>query len=107
MHVNRQIGAGWRGTEAVEHRVDLSRHLARGLIARIGVLLESLQHDAIDFRRHFVVAGRWERPARLAHLFKNGDLAVASEETAAGEHLVEDRAEGEDVRSSVDRLPPG
>ena len=47
MHVDGEIGAGRRRFETVEHRVEIALHLAGGLVARGGILLQRFEHDGV------------------------------------------------------------
>ena len=106
MHVDGEVGAGRRRLERVEHRVDVALHLTCSLIAVRRLLLQRLEHDLIDGRGHFIVDERRRGHARLAHLLEDGELVVAAEEPAGGEHLEQDRGQREDVGALVDRPPP-
>jgi len=45
--------------------------------------------------------------ARLAHLLEDGQLVVAAEKLARGQHLEQHRGQRKDVGALVDVAPPG
>ena len=72
----------WRAADVIHVRL----HLANLLVAQPGLLLQCLEHDAIEPDVHLhALRGRGENAAR----------------TLAGEHFVEGDAEGEDVGALV------
>src|SRR5205085_2116389 len=75
----------------------------RGLKTLLGVFLETATDDAVHARRHRRAGFKLRRI-----LFEDGahrfDGTVALERGAAGEHLEEDEAKREDVRTMVRRF---
>ena len=79
------------------------RHVLRRLEAVLAVLLQAVAHDVVERGRD--VASRLRQLRRLLPHDRGDRVArrVALERLLAGEQLVQDRAEGEDVRAVVDR----
>ena len=76
----------------------------RGVEPLLGILLETVANDAVEARRDVLVGDGEVRRIFLEdrrHRVRGG---VAVERALAGEHLVEDRAEGEDVAARVGGL---
>ena len=94
--------------DRIGHR---AHELVHRRVAHVGTLLERLQHDLLDVRRHHA---ELRRRNRLLREVLDEDLAVAlaDERHAAGQHLVEHDAERVDVGAVIDacrgpRTAPG
>ena len=85
-------------------RLEVEREVARRLEPLLRVLLEAVPHDPLEPGLDVLVRRREIR--RLLSQDRRHRLRrrVAAERALAREHLVEDRAEGEDVRARVRRL---
>ena len=80
-------------------RLKMKGEIADGLEALVRALLQAMPHDRVQPRRQFGI-GRIVMEDRAHQVCCGG----AFERAAAGEHLVEDRAEGEDVGAVIDVL---
>ncbi len=72
-----------------------------GLEPLLGILLEAVQDDAFEVRREIGGVIRHPRRIRLQDRAHRLDRRVGAECGTAGQHLVEDEAEGEDVGAMV------
>ena len=111
----RARGAGRRGRSAsadvpaaaaaepdlLGERLEIERDVVRGVESLLGALLEAVAHDALEARRDVLVRDREVRRVFLQDRRHRVRGRVAVEGAAAREHLVEDRAEGEDVAARV------
>ncbi len=85
----------------VGERVERKREIAGGLEPEVGRLLDAPLDDPSQRRGHGV--GQLGR-IRLEHRIDGGNPRITTERRRAGDHLVEDRAEGEDIGAVVDGL---
>ena len=99
-HRRDQLARG--GRRRARRRLEVERHVADGLKPLLRVLLEAVPDDPIEQRRevHFGRAARLGQIPRQdrVHRFDRG---VSPERALSRQHLVEDRAEGEDVAAVV------
>src|ERR1019366_8940568 len=107
VHVDGEVRARRRGPEGVEHRIEVALHLARRLVTIGRILLQRLEHDRVDLRRHLIVQFRGFGDARFAHLLEDRKLVVAAEQLSGGEHLEQHGGQREDVGAAVDVASPG
>jgi hypothetical protein len=91
-----------RGGDAGE-RLEIEREVARGLKALLRILLEAVPHDPLDAGRNVRVRQRDLGRIFLEDRGHRVGRRVSLERPLAREHLVEDRAEREDVRARVRR----
>ena len=106
----RRSGSGWMAlrwvTEPPE-AVEVEGEVPRRLEALVGVLLQAVLDDEVERLRDAGVGLRGQ--GRLVAQDRADELgrARAGERAAAGEHLVEHRPQGEDVRPVVGHLALG
>ena len=82
----------------------VKRQIARGLESLFAILLQAMADDEVDHRRNTDCAH-----AQLRRIFFEDGVhrlhgRVGLERAPAGEHLVEDRAEGKDIGAMIDLL---
>ena len=82
-------------------RLEVERQIVRRVEALLRILFEAVPHDALERRRHVLVRDRKIRRILLQDRRHRVGGRVAVEGALAREHLVEDRAEGEDVAARV------
>ena len=93
------------GRREPRERLEVERQIVGRVKTLLRILLQAVPHDALEPRREVLVGQREVRrvlPQDRRHRVGGG---VAVEGALAREHLVEDRAEGEDVAAGVG-LPP-
>ena len=87
-------------------RLEVEREVAGGLEPPLGVLLEAVAHDPLEARDDVLVGDGEVRRVLLQDRRHRLAGRVAAERALAREHLVEDRAEREDVAPRVGGLAP-
>ena len=94
---------------SLEEPADVLRELQRGGVAAVLLLLERLHHDRLHVAVDPVVDDRGARRLLVGDLVDDLVDGRSVERYAAGDRLVKDGAQGEDVASSVDlvRVPAG
>src|SRR5438270_13679078 len=89
---------GWTLVKS-RHGLELIRDIARRMGSQLAILLQTMAQDALQRRIHI---GRWRIAAQhRMHRFHRRRTAKCGPAT---EHLVQDRAKREDVRSRIDLL---
>ena len=96
----RRHGTGRRLLQLLE----LERQVARGLESILFVLLETPPHDGGGHRRQAGVERERIRGLRMHDGVHRLERRLALKRALAGEHLVQHRAEREDVGAVIDRL---
>jgi hypothetical protein len=86
------------------HRLEIEGQVARRLESQLAIFLQATARQPLQRRRD--VRQRFREIGRIVFQdrAKRFDRRAALECARAGQHLVEDRAEGEDVGARVDRL---
>ena len=92
------------GRREARQRLELEGDVVRGVEALLGVLLEAVADDPLEAGRDVLVGDGELRRILLQDRRHRVRGRVAVEGALAREHLVEDRAEGEDVRARVGGL---
>ena len=87
-------------------RLEVEGEIARRLEPLLRVLLEAVPHDPVDPRMDVLVRRREIRRLLRQDRRDRVRRRLAAERALARQHLVEDRAEGEEVAAAVRRLPP-
>src|SRR2546426_6120798 len=80
-------------------------HLARGLIAKRGILLQRLSDDSFEFVWHAVVESRECLGLVMDYSINHGRCALPGEGQLRGDHFISHNSEREDVRAVVYLLP--
>ena len=80
------------------------RHLGRVLVALLERLRQHLGDDVVGELRHGVVHAAWRRRHEVHDLVHERGDVLAVERRRAAQHLVDDHAEGEDVRAVIGAL---
>lgn len=78
-----------------------NRNLSRGLVPRIGILVEALQDDAFQLRGENGILGSRRRGLLMQDRFYKGDCCGVFEGTLPGGHHVEHRTQTVDVGAFV------
>ncbi len=76
------------------------------LIAQLAILLQALGDDAVEFRRNVRIQSPRRGGPAIENGVKNQSRAVALERRGARRHLVQHRAEREQIGAGIDRLGP-
>src|SRR6187402_333321 len=95
------------GSKLLADLLEVSEQFAHGLIALVAILAKSLLDKQLN-----VVWNKSYRFAERPRFFMkdrpdNVDVVLAHERKPARHHLVQHRAEAEDVRPGINKLPPG
>lgn len=75
----------------------IKRNIARGMKARLGILLQTVLHNALQRRRNVTICLAQLRRFFLQNRAHRVGGSVAMEGALAGEHLVENRSKAENV----------
>jgi hypothetical protein len=86
---------------AATHRVERKRQVACRLKSFRAILLQTAEHDPVDRREGMRCRGRHLRRIVVEDGVHRLDRGVAAKRARAAEHLVEDGAEGENVRAVI------
>ena len=95
------------GFELALEPQEVGLQVRRRLVAELAVLLESLFEDLPELARHRRVRFRQRLRRTVQDRLEDDGVGVALERHLPGRHLVEHRAEREEVGPRVRELPPG
>ena len=94
-----------RNLRAFANPRELVAKISSGLPAALWILRQAFLDDAIQQRRRQRLVRRHRRRIAVQDRRNQAGLARAFERPLAGDHLVDDRPEGENVRAAVGFLP--
>ena len=77
--------------------------LGRGLPAMVRIAFERPHDDVVEGGRHVAPAARWTRDPELAEPRQRVEIVLAVEQPVAGQQLVRDHADREQVGAAIER----
>src|SRR5438105_10893029 len=84
--------------------LQVGSHLCPALIAQIAVFLQSLVYDPFQFRWQVAIEANWGRWHRIEYCFEDDSRAFAMKGQCSRRHLIQYRAEGEQIGAGIEFL---